>query len=148
MIASFVKTGALAHQNKSQTVFRPIDKPYANRQCFGYVRRAGNARPLKSEKQMVQEFLDQDFVATDVRRRMYCLQATAEYKLMTSLTTYPGKHPKEVGRQILAQIVARPCSRMRDVLEGMKLDASFQFLNNLRLQLTTNAFPFLRSQGK
>jgi 2-polyprenyl-3-methyl-5-hydroxy-6-metoxy-1,4-benzoquinol methylase len=112
-----------------------------------YVKRSGQAQSRKSEKQMAQEFLDRKFVATAAKRRLYYLQETGEYKLMPAVTAYPGKHPKDVGRQILAQIAARPDARMCEVLQDLKLGASFQFVNRLRLQLTTNAFPFLRSQG-
>src|ERR1041385_520645 len=112
-----------------------------------YVRRSGHVAARKSEKQMAQDFLDQKFVLTAAKRRLYYLQETGEYKLMPAVTAYPGKHPKDIGRQLLAQIGARPGARMRDVVEEMRLDDSFQFVNNLRLRLTTNAFPFLRSQA-
>jgi SAM-dependent methyltransferase len=110
-----------------------------------FVRRTGQAGPPKSEKQLAEEFLQREFVPANTKRRIFFLKESGEYKLMPATNAYPGKHPKEVCRQIIAQVEARPSTRMRDILSGLKLDASFSSVNKLRLQLTTGAFPFLRS---
>jgi hypothetical protein len=110
-----------------------------------YLRRSDDGIGTKSETQMAEEFLQREFVPTAETRRIFYLQESGEYKLMPTPIAYPGKHSKDVCRQILAHVAAKPGIRIRNILDTMQIEASFQVVNKLRMQLTTTAFPFLKS---
>jgi SAM-dependent methyltransferase len=110
-----------------------------------YVRRVGQGGQPKSEKQLTEEFLQREFVAATTKRRIFFLKESGEYALMPTPSVYPGKHPKDICRQIIAQVESSPSTRMRDVFSRLKMDTSFPSVNKFRLQLTTSAFPFLRA---
>lgn len=112
-----------------------------------YLRRSDAATPRKSEKQLADEFLAQTFVPSDARRKVFLGNGAGEYKLLPTQNPYPGRHPKEMCRAIIAAVAARPGVPMREILTNLKVELSFTTVNKLRLWLTTNAFPFLRAAG-
>src|SRR5947207_4775229 len=109
-----------------------------------YLRRSDAASPCKSEKQLSEEFLAQKFVPSDARRIVFLGNGAGEYKLLSTQNPYPRKHPKEMCRDIIACVAARPEATLREILTALKIELSFSSVNKLRLWLTTNAFPFLR----
>jgi len=109
-----------------------------------YLRRSDAASPCKSEKQLSDEFLAQKFVPSDARRIVFLGNGAGEYKLLSTQNPYPRKHPKEMCRDIIACVAARPEATLREILTALKIELSFSSVNKLRLWLTTNAFPFLR----
>jgi len=109
-----------------------------------YLRRS-DAAPCKSEKQLADEFLAQTFVLSDARRTVFLGNGAGEYKLLPTQNPHPRKHPKEICRDIIAGVAARPNATLREILTDLKVELSFSSVNKLRLWLTTNAFPFLRA---
>ena len=107
-----------------------------------YLQRTDSKWENKSEKQLTNEFLQQTFAKSNTRKQVFIRSDDGTYVLSDRLRPYPGLHMDNLCSRILAVLTNEPGARIRDILEGLGVEAGFSLTNKLRLYLTTNAFPF------
>ncbi|HZE69986.1 MAG TPA: class I SAM-dependent methyltransferase [Pyrinomonadaceae bacterium] len=108
-----------------------------------YLQRTDSNRQRKSEKQLCEEFLEQKFMKSNTKKKVFIKSDDGNYVLSDRLRPYPGLHIDNLCSKIVALIANQPATRLRDILEQLGVEAKFSLTNRLRLYLTTNAFPFL-----
>jgi SAM-dependent methyltransferase len=108
-----------------------------------YLQRRDSGRPVKSEQQMAEEFLERPFAPTRAMQRCYTLQDDGGYKLSSRLTPVLGAPAHGIHLRLLES-----CNRaitMREAFERQGVTPSFEAATRARIMLTTSAFPFLTS---
>ena len=110
-----------------------------------YLQRTDSGWKKKSEKQLSEEFLQQNFARSNTKKRVFIRSDDGRYVLSDRLRPYPGLHMDNLCGRILDLIGNQPGTRVRDVLDNLGVEATFSLTNKLRLHLTTNAFPFLEA---
>jgi SAM-dependent methyltransferase len=108
-----------------------------------YLQRTDSNWENKSERQLTNEFLQQTFAKSNTKKQVFIRSDDGTYVLSDRLRPYPGLHMDNLCSRILAVLTNEPSARIRDILEGLGVEAGFSLTNKLRLYLTTNAFPFL-----
>jgi SAM-dependent methyltransferase len=108
-----------------------------------YLQRTDSNWERKSEKQLSEEFLQQNFAKSNTKKRVFIRSDDGTYVLSDRLRPYPGLHMDNLCSRILALLANQPGTRIRDILDHLGVEAGFSLTNKLRLYLTTNAFPFL-----
>ena len=108
-----------------------------------YLRRKDSEIPRKSEKQICEEFQETRFERAGTTQRSYVRGRDGVYKLSSAAVRYPLAPPdpsiKDVFDLLAAQITPK------EAFELLKMDPTFQEVNNLRLNLTTSAYPYLKA---
>jgi SAM-dependent methyltransferase len=110
-----------------------------------YFQRSGQGRAVKSELQLCEEFLAQRFVKSSTTKRVFLKKENGDYVQGQRLLPYPGLPADALCSKIIAQVAAQPSATMRAVFEQLEIETGFTAVNKLRLSLTTNAFPFLKT---
>lgn len=108
-----------------------------------YLQRKDCGRQRKPEKQVCEEFLDTRFVKASTSQRSYILSDGGRYKLSAQDVPFPTVPPDKTVRRVFDFI--DPTITMRDNLQRLGVNPSFQTVNQLRLKLTTSLFPYLKA---
>ncbi len=108
-----------------------------------YFRRKENPTRARTEQQICSSFLDSKFRVNEVARRCYLLTEENRFKEMKSALPYPGLPAKPELRRIVEAV--SDGAPMERVLTSQRVSLDFNDVNDLRLQLTTTASPFLRA---
>ena len=113
-----------------------------------YFQRNDAGREIKSERQLCREFLDRSFVIARTKKRFYLADPKGRYYLADREIPHPAiPHSEPFCQRILDSLAPQGSEPMRNILERLGVKLTFQAINELRLNLTTNAFPYLRSTG-
>lgn len=113
-----------------------------------YFQRNDAGREIKSERQLCREFLDRSFVKAQTKKRFYLVGPDGKYHLADHESPHPVvPHSEPFCQRILDSLAPQSSEPMRNILERLGMKLTFQAINKLRLNLTTNAFPYLRSTG-
>ncbi|MBB5803255.1 SAM-dependent methyltransferase [Saccharothrix ecbatanensis] len=108
-----------------------------------YLRPAG-ARPRRGEAEVLDRFAEQRFVAANLDCEVLVRQADGSYRASGRNAPYPVRPPDGPARAVLDEFTARGPARLRDVLTDLGLPTDLPTLSELRVRLTTTAFPFLQ----
>lgn len=108
-----------------------------------YFKRSNNSAPRKSEQQICESFLKTRFRQNAVTRRSYVLNPDDTFSQVNSTVSYPGMPAKPELRRIV-QATSHGASMGR-ILDSLHVSRDFTTINELRLQLTTSEWPFLRA---
>ena len=108
-----------------------------------YMRRTDGPLERKTERQICDSFLETRFQPNAVARRSYVLTKDNKYMQIKSPLQYPGKPAKPDMRKIVE--AAAGGAPMGQVFKSLNISPDFTTVNNLRMQLTTSAGPFLRA---
>jgi len=108
-----------------------------------YVGRHDSGREHRGERALCREFLERCFARSATQKKRYLRDSTGLYQNSPQRVDYPGTHPNEVCRRVIAAIADRPRRPMAAVLDELDLKCDFMTTNKLRLCLTTSLFPFL-----
>jgi SAM-dependent methyltransferase len=106
-----------------------------------YLQRADSGRAIKSEPQIVNQFLDRRFRRTESRQRCYILHENGDYRLSAKQVPYAGMPASGLYRQLLDLSDGR--LTMREAFERCDATPDFGTAARARVFLTTSAFPFL-----
>lgn len=107
-----------------------------------YLQHQNCDRPLKSEQQICQEFLNTKFVITSTTQKSYILGSDSKYKLLPT-SHYPKTSSDPLVKEILNAI--KPNTPIKETFKNLGINTDFQTVNKLRLKLTTSAFPYLQT---
>ncbi|HEV2863281.1 MAG TPA: class I SAM-dependent methyltransferase [Pyrinomonadaceae bacterium] len=110
-----------------------------------YLRRKDSAAPLKTERQVCEEFLDTAFEKAKTKQRSFIRDEEGHYRPSPSALDYPVAAPPASVRAVYE--LADGGATMRDIFGRLGLDTSFETVNLVRIQLTTLAFPYLKAVG-
>jgi 2-polyprenyl-3-methyl-5-hydroxy-6-metoxy-1,4-benzoquinol methylase len=108
-----------------------------------YFQRKDSGRSRKSEKQMCDEFLETVFERTSTTQRSYIRGDDGSYRLSTTPVPYPLVPPDSSVRKIF-EVVDRE-STMKELLARLGITPTFAAVNQIRIKLTTTAFPYLKA---
>lgn len=108
-----------------------------------YVGRKGNGKQRKSESLLCQEFLDLSFRKSDTTKTVYIRTDDGKYVASEKSRPHPGLHTDPLCRQIINNIESQPSKSIREIFNQLQIETAFTPVNDLRLRLTTNAFPYL-----
>lgn len=108
-----------------------------------YLQRCDSSRPRASEKEICESFLDAAFTKSAIQKQGYILADTGEYQRLRNTTPYPGLAPQKDLQTLVAAADSR--TSMRVLLENLGLPNRWPDANEMRIHLTTPAFPFLRA---
>jgi hypothetical protein len=112
-------------------------------QLWFYLQRKDSGRKRKTEQQICEEFLDTVFARNFTKQHSYTRTEDGRYKRLSNALPCPIAAPnKEVERVFHAADGKRT---MREILEQLEIETTFHTVNDIRLQLTTSAFPYLRA---
>jgi len=108
-----------------------------------YLQRQDSGRPIKSEKKICEEFLDTKFMKAESIHKSYILEDDEKYRLLPDSFSLPLVHLDAQEKKIFDSVDAK--TSMRDIFEQLGMKMSFQVINQIRLKLTTSAFPYLKA---
>ncbi|MBA3246894.1 MAG: TauD/TfdA family dioxygenase [Pyrinomonadaceae bacterium] len=114
-----------------------------------YFQRKDSGRQKKSERQVCEEFLNTTFEKAGTKQRSYLMGNGEKYNLSPNTRAFPLAAPDSSVKAILDSVDGQ--SPMRDIFQRLGLKTTFQTVNQVRLKLTTSAFPYLtvvRAVGK
>jgi hypothetical protein len=107
-----------------------------------YFQRKDSPRPRKTEPEITYEFLDTKFERISFPMERYVLDAEGNYKKSDKLMRSDANEPRDaIIKQILD--VANGERTMKEILYLLDIDTGFAAANELRIKLTTAAFPYL-----
>lgn len=110
-----------------------------------YLQRSESTRPKRTEREIADQFLDQVFEIAQTSNQMFRLSREGAYEPFREPTRYPAVHPDKTCRDVVEMVAKRGRARMRDLLTEKGISINFATVNRLRMCLTTNSFPYLRS---
>jgi SAM-dependent methyltransferase len=111
-----------------------------------YLRPRNNEAPRKTERQIVEDFLNTTFVKNQTNQCSFIRDDEEHYKLSSSSVAYPLAAPHASVRTIFELVDGR--TPMRNILAQLNMNTTFQTVNQARIHLTTSAFPYLKAVGK
>jgi 2-polyprenyl-3-methyl-5-hydroxy-6-metoxy-1,4-benzoquinol methylase len=107
-----------------------------------YVQRKDCDRPIKSEQQICEEFLDTKFEKNSTTQQSYLMGSNGKYKLSPN-SHFPKSSLDTAVKKMLESFDSKVSMRINFQRQGIKTE--FQKVNKLRLKLTTSAFPYLKA---
>ena len=110
-----------------------------------YLRRSGATRPRRPEREILAEFSEQVFEVAETTSQKFVRTESGKYEPAGRPARYPARPAGELCTKIVARVAERRRARMRDVLAELAMPDDFATLSQLRVRLTTTAFPYLRS---
>jgi len=110
-----------------------------------YLQRKDLERKRVSENQLCEQFLDYRFVRNNAKKKVYLKTDDGAYALSSQRPDYARVHPDDLCQSVISAVSSQPAMTMRDILCQLGVETKFSTVNNLRLCLTTNAYPFLIS---
>jgi SAM-dependent methyltransferase len=108
-----------------------------------YVQRQDSDRANKSEPEICEEFLQQRFIKTQTMQQSYILNYEALYQLSSKSVPFPVATSDPLSRKFLAEIDGK--RSIAEIFESLGINTNFQSVNEMRLKLTTSAFPYLKA---
>jgi len=108
-----------------------------------YLQHKDCGRERKSERQICEEFLQTKFVRSSTTQRSYVAGDDGTYRLSSNSVSFPPAPSDILLRKVVDSVDAKVS--MRDIFQQLEIDSTFQMVNQLRLKLTTIAFPYLRT---
>lgn len=108
-----------------------------------YLQRHDSSRPRQTEMEVCESFLDTAFTKTAVHKQGYILGYNGNYRAFENVTVYPGMVQQKALRPVVD--AANSITPMRVLLDRLGLPSKWPDANEIRIQLTTPAFPFLRA---
>ncbi len=108
-----------------------------------YFQRKDSGRQRKSEKQICEAFLNTTFEKAGAKQRCYIMGNDEKYKLSPNARPFPIAAPDTSVKAILDSVDGK--SSMRDILQRLGVNITFQAVNQIRIKLTTSAFPYLKA---
>ena len=108
-----------------------------------YLQRKDSGRPVKSERQMAEEFLDRRFRRARCGLRCFTLENGGSYKLSPKPVPYAGMPASGFYGQLLE--LCDGILTMREAFERAGAEPTFLAATHARILLATSAFPFLTS---
>src|SRR5262245_58561120 len=106
-----------------------------------YLKRKDSPRPRKTEREICDSFLKTRFKQTVATKRIYVLGEDDHFEGVTLTQPYPSVPAKAELRRIIEMADGeQPLDR---IFDRSNISKDFITVNNLRLQLTTSAFPHL-----
>jgi len=108
-----------------------------------YLQRQDSPRRRKSEQEICEEFLEQRFERAETEQRSYALSDGEGYREVERGVKYPELPLGREVREVVAALDGRKV--MREVLAELGVELRFGRVNELRQQLTTSRFPYLRA---
>ena len=109
-----------------------------------YVQRNDSGRKRKSEKEVCEEFLDTVFERYSTTVTNY-VGANGNYQL--SPTPIPHPSPRipvdQTARRVYKEVGSG--KTIREILRALEIQPAFNLVNNIRTQLTTLLFPYLKA---
>jgi SAM-dependent methyltransferase len=111
-----------------------------------YLQRKDSNRVRKHEKHVCDEFLETVFVRAETMRKKFTRVRENDYELSQDNQPYP----PSLKNARMQSIVARADGqlRMREILDQLGIETDFMTVNEIRLNLTTSAFPYLKATRK
>src|SRR5208283_1213866 len=107
-----------------------------------YLQRQDSPFPRVSEQAACEGFLDSIFVRNVARLRTYRPGTDGEYHLDPEQRVFPGGSPTGDAARVLCEINGE--ARMMEIFNKLGLARTFSNVQDIRLRLTTSAFPYLR----
>jgi len=108
-----------------------------------YLQRSDSSRPRLSEKETCELFLDAAFTKSAIQKQGYILADSGGYKCLGNTRPYPGLAEQKALQKLVAAADSR--TSMRVLLDNLGLPNKWPDANEIRIHLTTPAFPFLRA---
>ena len=108
-----------------------------------YFQRKDSGRRRKSEKQMCDEFLETAFEGTSSTQRSYIRGDDGSYRSSPTPVPYPLVPPDSSVRKIFDAVDGQ--STMNEILSRLGITPTFAAVNQIRIKLTTTAFPYLKA---
>jgi SAM-dependent methyltransferase len=107
-----------------------------------YFRRLSAERQWQSERDICEQFLNSHFERVRTKKHAYVISAGNKYELAET-----SDYPLPPTDRVLAKIVAsaNASTPMREVLRQNGISTDFHNANQLRLRLTTPAYPYLKA---
>jgi SAM-dependent methyltransferase len=109
-----------------------------------YLQREDCPRPRRAEQQICADFLDHSFARVNTTEQAYLLNARGAYEPLQRMT-YPGRRVPRSGNAQKVYMALDEHKPMRDVFDQLQIDTSFYSVNDVRVRLSTSAFPFIQS---
>jgi hypothetical protein len=111
---------------------------------YFYVQRRDSGFERKSEKDVCREFLETRFERYGTTATNY-VNSGGEYKLSPAPVPHPSPRlpVSQTARNVFKWV--DPGKTLGEVLEGLGIEPTFHTVNNLRAQLTTPLFPYLKA---
>lgn len=107
-----------------------------------YLRHKDDPTPRKTEQETVEEFLNTIFVKNLTTQRSFIRNSEDHYQLSNSSVPYPLSAPHASVREIFELVDGK--TPMRDIMDQLGIEQTFQRVNDARIRLTTSAFPYLK----
>lgn len=108
-----------------------------------YLQRVGGGRDRKSERQVCEEFLDTVFFKASTTQSNFLRDADGRYQRSPNALPFPVAAPVAAVRKIFDAVDGQ--LSMREIFARCGEAPDFHRANQVRMQLTTPAFPYLRS---
>jgi SAM-dependent methyltransferase len=108
-----------------------------------YLQRSDASRPRKSEHQVCEEFLDTVFIQASTLQQNFIRTEQGQYVRSSNAVPYPVSPPDATVRRIFEAVDG--FATMREIFERLRLETGFRYVNNVRLKLTTPAYPYLKA---
>ena len=112
-------------------------------QLWFYFQRKDSGRPRLSERAICADFLKQQFVRTGTLQRSYIRAHNGAYRLSAKQLAYPLAAPRGDALAIYQAVDGK--KSIEEIITLLGQPATFEHVNNMRLQLTTTAHPHLRA---
>lgn len=111
---------------------------------FFYVQRTDSVIPRKSEKEVCEGFLDTRFVRYSTTVTNY-IGENGNYEYSPTPIPFPSPRVPvdQTARRIFKE--ASPEKTMREIFRTLGLSPTFNLVNNIRTQLTTPLYPYLKA---
>ncbi|MGB8509657.1 MAG: class I SAM-dependent methyltransferase [Pyrinomonadaceae bacterium] len=106
-----------------------------------YMQRKDSGRARKTEGQVCEEFLDRVFVRSSALQRGYMMGEDGHYRLTPNTLKFPVTPPDLPARNVYD--MADGTTPMRDIFARLGIEPTFHAVNEIRVKLTTSAFPYL-----
>lgn len=111
-----------------------------------YLRRKDGGRERKTERQICEEFLETKFVRNSTTQKSYVPGEGGSYQPSPGTVAFPAPPADALIRKIVE--AADGQTPLRDIFQWLEISPAFHVVNQLRLRLTTSAFPYLRAVGE
>jgi SAM-dependent methyltransferase len=108
-----------------------------------YLQRKDSGRERKAEKEICERFLDTKFARASTIQKTFTLKGDGFYKLSPHSVPYPSNTSDPIVAKIIGMADDRTC--MREIFQQLEIEQEFQTVNELRMKLTTSAFPYLKA---
>jgi len=112
-------------------------------QLWFYLQRKDSERERKLEKQICEEFLETTFARAETTQRGYIQNHDGSYRLLPNSIPFPSTMPDASVKKIFDAVDGgRP---MREIFEQLGVEKNFSMVNQVRIMLSTSAFPYLKA---